>query len=174
MACRRNHCLGGFLDNPASYVLSALSDAERSHALARFHIIRPFLEEGVSLSRIAREEGILLRTAQRWVRRYRTAGLAGLARKARNDKDRPRISPSLQEVIEGLALQKPRPSIATVHRKAAEAAAKLGERPPSYGSSGWLGQSFERCPGASDVRIAGASPEALPQPPVRMVLVTGL
>jgi putative transposase len=73
-----------------------------------------------------------LRTAQRWVRRYRKEGIAGLARKDRHDKDKPRFSTSLQQVIEGLALQKPRPSIATVHRKAVEAADKLCERRPSY------------------------------------------
>lgn len=73
-----------------------------------------------------------LRTAQRWVRRYRMEGIAGLARKTRDDKDHPRRSPSLRQIIEGLALQKPRPSIATVHRKAVEVAEKLREKPPSY------------------------------------------
>jgi putative transposase len=122
----------GSLDVPASHLLSELSDAERALALERFQVIRLFLEEGVPLSRIARDQAIPLRTAQRWVSRYRAAGLTGLARKARDDKNRPRLLPSLQEIIEGLALQKPRPSIATVHRKAIEAAAKLGTRPPSY------------------------------------------
>ena len=55
-----------------------------------------------------------------------------MVRKGRDDKDRPRRAPSLREVIEGLALQKPRPSAATVHRKAVEVAEELGERPPSY------------------------------------------
>lgn len=84
------------------------------------------------LSRVAKDQGIPLRTARRWVRHYRQEGLAGLVRKARHDKDKPRLSEALQQIIEGLALQKPPPSIATVHRKAAEAAEKLGERPPSY------------------------------------------
>jgi len=95
-------------------------------------VIRPFLEDGISLSQIARDRGIPLRTAQRWVRRYHKGGIAGLVRKGRDDKDRPRRAPSLREVIEGLALQKPRPSAATVHRKAVEVAEELGERPPSY------------------------------------------
>ncbi len=113
--------------------MTGLSDAERSRALERFQLIRPFLEEGVPLSRIARDQQVQLRTAQRWVRRYRSDGLAGLARKERADKQRRRLSPALQKIIEGLALQKPRPSIATVHRKAVAAAEKLGHRPPSYG-----------------------------------------
>jgi putative transposase len=55
-----------------------------------------------------------------------------LARKERTDKEKRRLSSALQEIIEGLALQKPRPSIATVYRKAVAAAEKLGEKPPSY------------------------------------------
>jgi hypothetical protein len=58
--------------------LSGLSDNERRRALARFEIIRPFLEDGVPLTRLARERQIVLRTARRWVARYRKNGLAGL------------------------------------------------------------------------------------------------
>ena len=49
--------------------LSGLCDTERSRALARFEIIRPFLENGVPLTRLARERRIVLRTARRWVER---------------------------------------------------------------------------------------------------------
>jgi hypothetical protein len=58
---------------PAS--LSSLSDDERTLALARFQILRPFLEDGVPLARVAREQNVILRTARRWVRRYRREGL---------------------------------------------------------------------------------------------------
>src|SRR5437868_3772267 len=116
--------------DPQSF--AALSEAKRSAALERFHVLRPFLEDEVSLSRIAREQGIRLRTAQRWVRSYRKEGLAGLARKGREDKEQPRRAPSLRPVIEGLALTKPRLSAAAIHRRAVEAAIKLGEEPPSY------------------------------------------
>ena len=74
--------LEGSLDDPGSQPLSALPEGERLHTLERFQVIRPHLEEGISLSAIARERGIRLRTAQRWVSRYRSAGLAGLVRKA--------------------------------------------------------------------------------------------
>ena len=53
---------------PAS--LSGLTDEARSRALARFQAIRPFLEDGVPLTQIAREQGLVLRTARRWVDRY--------------------------------------------------------------------------------------------------------
>jgi putative transposase len=109
-----------------------LSEAERAFAQERFQVIRPFLEDGVSLSQIARDGGMPLRTAQRWVRRYRMHGIAGLARQGRNDKGQPRRAPSVRQLIEGLALRKPRLSAAAIHRKAVEAAAELGEKPPSY------------------------------------------
>jgi putative transposase len=112
--------------------LSSLSDEARARALARFQIIRPFLEDGIPLTQIVREQNVTLRTARRWVRRYRREGLSGLARKERDDKDRRKLTPALQQVIEGLALRKPKLSAAAIHRKVAEVARKLGQKPPSY------------------------------------------
>src|SRR3954470_2247177 len=115
---------------PAS--LSGLTDEARSRALARFQIIRPFLEDGVPLTQVAREQGLVLRTARRWVDRYRREGLAGLARKERGDKDKRKLAAPLRQLIEGLALRKPRMPTATIHREVADAARKLGQGPPSY------------------------------------------
>src|SRR5947209_8675472 len=112
--------------------LSRLSDEAGVRALARFQIIRPFLEDGIPLTQIAREQNVTLRTARRWVQRYRREGLSGLARKERDDKDRRKLTPALQQVIEGLALRKPKLSAATIHRLVAETAQKLGQPPPSY------------------------------------------
>jgi putative transposase len=117
---------------PAPAGLTELSEAERSLALARFQILQPFLEAQLSLPKVAQAAGISLRAARYWVKRYHQAGLAGLARKSRYDKNQRKLSAALQEFIEGLALQKPRLSIATIHRQAAKAAEKLGEFPPCY------------------------------------------
>ena len=100
--------------------------------LRRYRVIRPFLDQDTFQTELARTEGIAVRTVRRWIERYRKFGLAGLARKFRRDKATRRLSTSLAEVIEGLALGKPRPSVATVHRKAILAAERLGEPPPSY------------------------------------------
>jgi putative transposase len=114
-------------------VLSNLSDTVRSAALERFHLIRPFLEEGVPLPTLARQHGLSLRTARRWVQRYRTGGLAALGRKLRADKGTRRaLLPSLAELVEALALQKPAPSVATIHRKVAAIATEQGLHVPSY------------------------------------------
>ena len=99
---------------------------------ARFQIIRPFLEDGVPLTQIAQEQGLVLRTARRWVDRYRREGLTGLARKERNDKDKRKLAAPLRQLIEGLALRKPRMPTATIHREVADAARKMGQEPPSY------------------------------------------
>src|SRR5579863_933667 len=112
--------------------LNCIPDAERARALERFHILRPFLEDDVSLTQVAKQHDIPLRTAQHWVMRYREQGLSGLCRKEYAGKGKRRLSPELQKLVEGFALQKPPLSVAAVHRKIIAAAAKLGERAPSY------------------------------------------
>jgi len=114
--------------------LSGLSEAERAQAYERFGLIRPFLEEGVPLSRLARERGIALRTARRWASLYRREGLAGLARKERSDRGKRQLSDRLLQVIEGLALKKQPLSAAAIHRQVVSLAEQLGETPPSYGT----------------------------------------
>ena len=112
--------------------LSGLSEAERTQAFERFNILRPFLEEGVPLARVARGQGLALRTARRWVAHYRREGLAGLARKRRSDRGQRRLSATLRQVIEGLALTKPPLSVASIHRQAIALAEHLGEEAPGY------------------------------------------
>jgi putative transposase len=114
-------------------VLSNLSDTVRTTALRRFHIIRPFLEEGVPLPALAQHHALSLRTARRWVQRYRTGGLGALGRKPRVDKGTRRaLLPPLAQLVEALALQKPAPSVATIHRKVAALATAQGLHVPSY------------------------------------------
>src|SRR5947207_266113 len=94
---------------------SALADAKRQGALEQFYWLRPVLEEGVPLQRLAREHGVALRTAQRRLQRYRASGLAGLSHQARADRGhRRRLPAELQQLIEGLALRTPAPSVASV------------------------------------------------------------
>ncbi len=113
---------------------NGLPEADRDQAFARFQLLRPFLENEMPLAKLAREQGIPLRTARLWVNRYRKSGLTGLARKSRSDKAKRRISLQLQHAIEGLALKQPALSAASIHREAGAIAKKLGESPPSYSS----------------------------------------
>jgi len=116
-------------------VLAALSETERDQALKRFRLLQPFLEGQATLSAVARDHKIPLRTAQRWAGRYRQYGLAGLARRRRGDRRQHRMAPLLQQLIEGLALQKTRPTAASVHRQATETASQQGWKVPSYSSA---------------------------------------
>ncbi len=99
--------------------LAALSEAQRAQALERFAIIRPALEEGVSQAQGARTHQIAASTIQSWMKRYREKGLAGLANNvARSDKGKSRRLPTEAiQLIEGLALQTPPRSAASIHRQ---------------------------------------------------------
>jgi len=112
--------------------LNGLSEAERALAFERFELLRPALEEGVPLARVARDRGLALRSAQRWAGQYRHDGLAGLVRKGRSDRGKRHLSDTLRQAIEGLALKKPPLSAAAIHRQAVILAERLGEPPPTY------------------------------------------
>jgi putative transposase len=111
-----------------------LAESERQVALQRFQLLHPHLEAGVTLTAIAQEHGLPLRTLQRWVQRYRDQGLVGLVRKKRADQGQHHIRPELQQAIEGLVLQKPAPSLASVQRKVTQIALVRGWEIPSYGT----------------------------------------
>jgi len=106
---------------------------DQGQAMRRFQVLRPHLHDGVPLTRAAAEAGVPLRTAQRWLHRYRAEGLAGLARSSRTSAGR-RTDAQLVEVIEGMALRKPRPSLASITRRAADIAATQGWNPVCYGT----------------------------------------
>jgi putative transposase len=112
--------------------LAGLPESQRTVALARFTLLKPHLEDGVPLTRVAAAAGVPPRTAQRWLARYRAAGLAGLARTPRRDQGRRRLPEELRLLIEGLALRRPAPSIAAVHRLVVEVAGAHGWPVPSY------------------------------------------
>ncbi|MFL0588501.1 helix-turn-helix domain-containing protein, partial [Sphingomonas olei] len=49
----------------------------------RMAVLRPYLIDGAPLARVATDAGIPIRTARRWIARYRADGPAGLARPRR-------------------------------------------------------------------------------------------
>ncbi len=117
-----------------SIPLTGLSEDKRAQAHIRFTIIRPALEDGVTQAQVARTHNIPASTIQRWVKRYREKSLAGLAdTKARSDKGKSRRLPAEAiTLIEGLVLQTPPRSIATIHRQVSTIAQERGWKPPSY------------------------------------------
>jgi putative transposase len=98
----------------------------------RWRILRLHVEDDIPLAALAREAGTSLRTLQRWHRLYKTGGLAALEQRPRTDAGTRRTPAELVAFMERLALTRPRPSIATLHRLTVAEAARLGHPAPSY------------------------------------------
>jgi putative transposase len=114
--------------------LATFTEEERQEALMRFAVLRLHLHEGVPLAEAARDAGVPLRSAQRWLTRYRSTGLVGLIRARRSDAGNRKLPAAVVELIEGMALRKPRPSVAAIHRKVTALATTHNWTPPSYSS----------------------------------------
>src|SRR5258708_19140298 len=116
-----------------AFPLTALSEAQRTQALERLEIIRPAVEKHVSQAQVARTHQLPPSTVQLWIKRYREKGLAGLANAARSDKGKSRSLPEQAiTLVEGLALQTPLRSAASIHRQVSGIAKEHGWKPPSY------------------------------------------
>ena len=102
--------------------------------MGRFAVLRPHLEQDVPLSQSAIVAGVPVRTAERWLARYRLEGLVGLARAPRADLGRGKAAAEVIETIEGLYLRKPRPSVATIRRRLLKVAKERHWAVPSYTS----------------------------------------
>lgn len=113
--------------------MSKAEDGE-TDAAKRLAVLRPYIDGEASLTKVAAAAGIPLRTARRWIARMRDGGPAALGRKQRADAGDRRLDADLIGLVEGLALTRPRLSIATIHRRVGKVAAEKGLRPPSYAS----------------------------------------
>lgn len=101
-------------------------------ALARWRILRLHIEDAIPLATLARETDIGLRTLQRWKKDYLSGGIDALRTARRADRGSRRTSSDLVAFVERLALTRPRPSIATLHRLARDEAEREGVEPPGY------------------------------------------
>jgi len=100
----------------------------------RMAVLRPHLHDAVPLVKAAADAGVPIRTVRRWLARYRADGPAGLGRPPRPDTGTRTFPKEMVALIEGMALIKPPPSIATIHRRLTGIAGERGWRSPSYGS----------------------------------------
>lgn len=102
---------------------------EEKAELLRLH------DEGVPWSRIAEKSGVSLRTLARWAGDYRAdSASSGLQRTRRADRGRRRIPAELVELIEALALRRPEPTAAFIHRRVSDIATDRNLAAPSYSS----------------------------------------
>lgn len=120
----------GAVDGP--HTLAAFSESQRGQAIERFGLLRQYLEDGVPLALLSREQRISRRTLHRWLEAYRRYGLAGLVRKQRDDRGRRVLPIELEHAIEGLALRRPPMSRAAVYRETTAVARAHGWHEPSY------------------------------------------
>ncbi|MWJ49286.1 helix-turn-helix domain-containing protein, partial [Clavibacter michiganensis] len=100
--------------------------------LERWRVLRLHVEDQIPLAALARTTGVSARTLQRWLHLYRAGGIAALDPQARVDAGRRRTAPATVAFVERLALTRPRPSIATLHRLAVTDAERRGDPAPSY------------------------------------------
>ncbi len=121
-------------DHTTGSALAALTEEQRRQAMERFDMLRPHVDEGIPLSEAARDAGVPLRSAQRRLARYHATGLVDLARTKRSDTGDRKLPAEPVGLIEGMALRKPRPSIAAIHRRITALAKKRNCIPPSYSS----------------------------------------
>nr|WP_253905722.1 helix-turn-helix domain-containing protein [Arthrobacter sp. H5] len=92
-------------------------------------------DDGVPWTRIAAESGVPLRTLNRWAPRYRLdSASTSVQRSHRVDRGTRRIPSELVEAIEELALRRPAPTAAFIHRRVGDIARELGLAAPSYSS----------------------------------------
>ncbi|MEC5201129.1 MULTISPECIES: Mu transposase C-terminal domain-containing protein [Micrococcaceae] len=98
----------------------------------RWRVLRLHVEDQVPLTALARDTGISARTLQRWHHLYRTQGISALDPHPRADSGTRRTAAETVAFIEHLALTRPRPSIATLHRLARADATQRNAPEPSY------------------------------------------
>ena len=122
------------LDGKTQPALAELTPHQREQAMTRFAVLQPVIDDHVPLAKVARDADIPLRTARRWLARYRTDGLVGLARSARSDAGHRKLAAELVTLIEGMALRKPQPSITAIHRRVVAMAKEQAWPLPSYSS----------------------------------------
>src|SRR5664279_4562221 len=89
----------------------------------RLTVLGPHVHDGVRLSEAAAAAGVPERTARRWLAAYEADGAAGLVRSARADRGEHRIPGEMRALIEGMALRRPPPRAAEVHRAVVAVAA---------------------------------------------------
>lgn len=90
-------------------------------------------DDGVPWTRVAAGSGVALRTLSRWSAKYRAdPSSRGLKRPDRADRGIRRLSGELVEAIEALALRRPAPTAAFIHRRVGDIAHQRGLSSPSY------------------------------------------
>lgn len=107
--------------------------ASADSALALSKLLARYFAGEATVNEIAKEAKLSPRTVWRKLLAVDTRGLKGLHRACRSDKGQRRsLSEELQEVIEGLFLKTPKPTVTWVWEQVVEACTKNRVKAPSY------------------------------------------
>ena len=100
---------------------------------AKVGLLREHLDDGVPLTRLAATAGIPERTLRRWAAAYRAdPTVNALSRQVRSDRGTRTLPADLVETVEALALRRPAPTTAFIHRRVGDLARHRGLPAPSY------------------------------------------
>ena len=72
-----------------------LTETDCQQAMVRWQLLRPVVEDGISLPVVARSGEVPGRTLRRWLAAYRAGGLAALVRRPHSDRGCRRMPPEL-------------------------------------------------------------------------------
>ena len=112
--------------------------ASEEETLDRYDILCKYFDGEVSVSEIARLTGVSSRTIWRQINAYREKGINGLKRQKRDDKGKSRkLTVKTKEIIEGLYLRTPKPSVVWVQEQISKICERDSIPKPSY----WLVRS---------------------------------
>ncbi|RFA06574.1 transposase [Subtercola boreus] len=109
----------------------------------RWRILRLHIEDHIPLTALARNTTVGLRTLERWNARYQTGGITALDPKPRPEAGKRRTPAELVAFTERLALTRPRPSLATLHRLVLAEARRRALPAPSYSTVRDIVQSLD-------------------------------
>ncbi|WP_426998002.1 Mu transposase C-terminal domain-containing protein [Pseudarthrobacter sp. N5] len=98
----------------------------------RWRILRLHVEDEIPLAELARDTMVSLRTLERWHRLFQEGGIAALDPRPRVDAGTRHTAAETVAFVERLALTRPRPNLATLHRLAVADARHRNAPAPGY------------------------------------------
>lgn len=115
-----------------SQFLTNFSSDDEDPVFAKYSLIAPCIEDGVSQKTRALETGVSRKTLSRLIDKFSVGGIDALRRKTRADKGHARVSENAFKFIKGKLLTNPTVSVATIQRQLNRLGAHKEEFTASY------------------------------------------
>jgi putative transposase len=118
----------------ATVSFAALDEQRRKQAMVRFAMLRPYLEEGVPLTRAAGDAGVPVRTAERWLAPLPLGRPGWPSTLGPTRRRHATVAFGPRRSGRGHGAETAQSSAAAIHRRVGAAAKAQGWRIPSYGT----------------------------------------